>query len=260
MIARQGGPVRIVAIEPVQGALDMIEIGTQADVVRVLTHEILNSLTPVTSLAGTAAVLLSEEDPDVDEARLAVLTLARRAEGLRRFIDSYRAVARAPEPRRRQFKAAPFAAEIARLFQAEWLEHRLTMAADPIVEIDADPDLLAQVLINLMRNAAQAAGDGGVVALRIASDAQGRTTIEVEDNGAGIVEALRKDIFLPFFTTRAEGTGVGPADTGRAWMADRRRFWRPGRRIIPTHGQLIPEATAAVHRERRLHDGWPRFA
>lgn len=206
-LARLGEPVRVVAVEPIQTALDVVEVGTQTDLVRVLTHEILNSLTPVTSLAGTAAILLGEEEPDIAEARLAAVTLARRAEGLRRFIDSYRSVARLPEPRRRRFAAAPFAAELARLFAVEWIGHTLAVEVEPGLVLDADPDLLAQLLINLLRNAAQASerADGtGRVRL-----AMGAAAIVVEDDGPGIPAATRADVFLPFFTTRAAGTGIG---------------------------------------------------
>lgn len=210
-LERLGLHIRAVTVEPVQGALDTIEMAAQTDLVRVLTHEILNSLTPVTSLADTAATLLDAEPPDVPDARIAVTTLARRAEGLRHFIDSYRAVSHAPVLRRRRFAVAPFADELAKLFAAEWPAVPLTLEAQRDLALDADPDLLAQVLINLLRNAAQAA-------LRGTSDAWvrlgftnmgGRLWIEVEDSGAGVPANLRRDIFLPFFTTRAEGTGVG---------------------------------------------------
>lgn len=210
-LERLGTPVRVVMVEPIQATLDAAEVSAQTDLVRVLTHEILNSLTPVTSLAGTAAVLLGEEEPDIVEARLAVTTLARRAEGLRRFIDSYRAVARPPEPRRRRFEAEPFAAELARLFAVEWIDHRLAVQVEPGLVLDADPDLLAQALINLLRNAAQASNPPagrGHVRLTLRSHLGG-VLMEVEDDGAGVPEAMRGDIFLPFFTTRSTGTGVG---------------------------------------------------
>lgn len=212
VVARLGNPVRVVAVEPVQSALDAVEVGTQTDLVRVLTHEILNSLTPVTSLAGTTAVLLGEEEPDIAEARLATVTLAHRAESLRRFIDNYRSVARLPEPRRRRFAAQAFAAEIARLFRAEWVDHQLTVDVAPDLVLDADPDLLAQLLINLLRNAAQAteaSAERGEVRLGMTSTADAAAVITVEDNGAGIPEAARSDIFLPFFTTRPTGAGIG---------------------------------------------------
>lgn len=210
-LSRLGLRVRVVAIEPVQFTLDAAEVGAQTDLIRVLTHEILNSLTPITSLAGTAADLLAEKDPDIAEVRLAVGTLARRTEGMLRFIESYRAVARAPQPRRRIFAAAPFAAELARLFATEWTGHALRVEVDPAQMLDADPDLLAQAMINLLRNAAQATAgrNAPVVRLAIAASPGGGAQIDIEDNGAGVPDAVRADIFLPFFTTRADGSGVG---------------------------------------------------
>lgn len=210
-LERLGLRIRAVTVEPVQGTLDTVEMAAQTDLVRVLTHEILNSLTPVTSLAGTAEMLLDAEPPDVADARVAVTTLSRRAEGLRRFIDSYRAVSHAPALRRRSFEAGPFVAELAKLYAVEWVDVPLTLEIQPDIALDADPDLLAQVLINLLRNAAQAAHRGTAeqwVRLSL-SGVAGRIWIEVEDSGTGVPENLRRDIFLPFFTTRAEGTGVG---------------------------------------------------
>jgi len=215
-LERLGRRTRAVTVQPIQGTIDAVEMATQTDLVRVLTHEILNSLTPVTSLAGTAASLLDDPDlaadPRVADARTAVTTLARRAEGLGHFIEAYRAVARPPEVKRQRFAARPWADELARLFAAEGQEVALALSVVPAsLALDADPDLLAQVVINLLHNAAQAM-DGKVVNPRIALrlEAQGDSvSIEVEDNGPGVPSSLRQDVFLPFFTTRATGTGVG---------------------------------------------------
>ena len=189
-------------------------MAAQTALVRVLTHEILNSLTPVTSLAQTASGLLAEiDDPRLADARLAVSTLERRAEGLTRFINSYRRVASEPVIERKRFEAAPFAAEMARLFAAEWPGVPLDLElAPPNFTIDADPDLFAQAMINLLRNAAEAASahaEAPAVALHLERTGNGETLVTVTDNGPGVPTDLRRDIFLPFFTTRANGTGVG---------------------------------------------------
>jgi nitrogen fixation/metabolism regulation signal transduction histidine kinase len=233
LLERLGLPVRVVTVEPMQGTLDAVEMAAQTELVRVLTHEILNSLTPVTSLAGTAAVLLGEDPPDIDDARAAITTLARRAEGLRHFIESYRAVARAPDVRRRRFAARPFADELARLFTVDWPLIPFTANAPDGLMLDADPDLLAQVLINLLRNAAQASQRGDDepwVRLGMAARGDG-VRIEIEDSGPGVPENLRRDIFLPFFTTRAEGTGVG---------------LNLARQIVIAHGGTIDVDTGAA--------------
>jgi len=214
---RLGRRTSVITVQPVQGMLNAVEAAAQTDLVRVLTHEILNSLTPVTSLAETAAGLLQAPDlasePRVADARAAVVALARRASGLSHFIEAYRAVAKSPEVRRQRFLARPWAEDIVRIFGAEAataVPIALTVEPDDLA-LDADPDLLAQVVINLLRNARQAM-DGHTDTPRITLRMQpyGRAVLlEVEDRGPGIPPGLRHDIFLPFFTTRANGTGVG---------------------------------------------------
>ncbi|MEP9359853.1 ATP-binding protein [Sphingomonas sp. KR3-1] len=215
-LERLGRSIRAVTVQPIQGTLDAVEMAAQTDLVRVLTHEILNSLTPVTSLAATAADLLDDPDlaanPRIGDARAAVTTLARRAHGLGHFIEAYRAVAHTPEIKRQVFAAGPWAEQLGRIFAARAPGLPLAIEVRPArLEIDADPDLLAQVLINLLQNAGQAMAGrerAPALALRIFAD-RDALAIEVEDNGPGVPEGLRADVFLPFFTTRATGTGVG---------------------------------------------------
>ncbi|HEU4961578.1 MAG TPA: ATP-binding protein [Sphingomonas sp.] len=215
-VDRLGGRLRIVTIQPAQAAFDAIEMAAQTDLVRVLTHEILNSLTPIASLAQTAAGLLDDiddrDDPRLADAALAVATLARRAAGLERFVESYRAVAQTPEVRRQHFLARAWLDELLRLFVplSEGVMIESVVSPDDAA-IDADPDLLAQAVINLMKNAVEAAREKDraplvSIAIRASSSS---VMIEVCDNGAGVPRHLRRDIFLPFFTTRKGGIGIG---------------------------------------------------
>ena len=218
-VHRLGGSHRVITVQPIQEALNAVEIATQSDLVRVLTHEIMNSMTPVTSLARTAANLMTEADkgadPNIADARAAVETLARRADGVMHFVESYRQISRTPQVHRQLFVAAPFAGELERLFRADWPADRIgfEMSVDPgSMMLDADPDLLAQVLINLLRNGAEAAEAHAPeprVAVRFEAARGGGATIMVDDNGPGIAEEKRGEVFLPFFTTKLKGTGVG---------------------------------------------------
>lgn len=236
-LERLGRSIRAVTVQPIQGTLDAVEMAAQTDLVRVLTHEILNSLTPVTSLAATAADLLDDPElagnPRIGDARAAVSTLARRAHGLGHFIEAYRAVAHTPEIKRQTFAAGPWAGELGRIFATREPEMPLAIEVAPArLALDADPDLLAQVLINLLQNAAQAmAGQARPprLALRMFADHE-TLVIEVEDNGPGVPPGLRQDVFLPFFTTRATGTGVG---------------LNLARQIVVAHGGSIDVADAA---------------
>ena len=218
-VHRLGGTVKVVAVQPIQGELNAIEIAAQSDLIRVLTHEIMNSMTPVTSLAHSAATLMRELDangkPEVADARAAVETLSRRADGVMHFVESYRQISRAPQVRPRPIDVEAWGQELEALFRAgdgaEGVEFTLRLGGD-LPMLEADPDLMSQVLINLLRNAAEAARNHAEqprVSLTFLRTRSGRTQIEVEDNGAGVPEGLRQDIFLPFFTTKAKGTGVG---------------------------------------------------
>jgi nitrogen fixation/metabolism regulation signal transduction histidine kinase len=217
-VHRLGGTVRVVAVQPIQGELNAVELAAQSDIVRVLTHEIMNSMTPVTSLAHTAADLMAEADkgdPAVADARAAVETLARRADGVMGFVESYRQISRTPEVRRRLFEVLPWAQELQSLFRATEAGSsvRFDLEVSPeTLTTEVDPDLMCQVLLNLLKNGAEAAtghaSEPGL-SMRFTRTRGGRTQIEVADNGPGIPETLQQDIFLPFFTTKQKGTGVG---------------------------------------------------
>ena len=218
-VERGGAVWRIVSVQIIQRELNAAEIAVQTDLVRVLTHEIMNSMTPVTSLAASAAELMAEIDDGRDEAvgdaRLAVETLARRAEGIMHFVETYRTFSRAPEVKRRPFAVRPWADQLVRLFtatpQAAGVALDLTMA-DDLDLIDGDAHLLTQVVLNLMKNGAEAAaaqGDAPRLALSIAPLQAGRVCIAVSDNGPGVAANQVEDVFLPFFTTKRDGTGVG---------------------------------------------------
>ena len=216
-VARLDQPVTVLSILPVQSELGALEVAAQADLVRVLTHEIMNSLTPVTSLARTGAELVAtaaKKNNALADAKTATETVARRAEGILRFVESYREFAQAPDIHRRQFKARAWAEEIMHLALANAAERKIDarIEVEPkTMSLNADPELLAQALLNLLRNSIRATGDldPAIVVLSLVREPGGHFRIEVRDNGSGIPEDRREDIFLPFYTTHKGGSGVG---------------------------------------------------
>ena len=216
-VARLEGGVTVLSILPVQSELGALEIAAQADLVRVLTHEIMNSLTPVTSLAKSAAEMVAAAEArgvDLGDARIATETVARRSEGISRFVESYREFAQAPEVHRQPFPAKPWADEVMRLATASLgdrpIDARVEVTPETL-KINGDPEMLAQALLNLLRNAIRATGesDTPLVRLVVARQGRGQVRLEVRDNGPGIPEDRRDDIFLPFYTTHKGGSGVG---------------------------------------------------
>lgn len=217
-VERDGATWRIASVQIIQQELDQAEVAAQADLVRVLTHEIMNSLTPVTSLAASAARLMATiddgRDPVIADVHQAIGTLARRAEEVTHFVERYREFARAPVVDIAPFSAKAWAAEVTRLFRATPAAGAVRLdVALPASEhlIQADRALLTQIVLNLMKNAAEALDEAPTprIRLTIAALDGGRTRIAVIDNGPGIPGKYQTDVFLPFFTTKRHGTGVG---------------------------------------------------
>ncbi len=211
-VIRPQAPVRLVAIAPIGGELDAAEVAAQADLVRVLTHEIMNSMTPITSLARSAATLMGRiaaPDEHVRDARRAIDIVADRAEGLLGFVGSYRRYATLPLVARRRFDAAAWAQSIADLFReasfGRSVEVELAVRPEGL-HLNADPELLLQAALNLLKNAAEAGADRVMLSIEETAD---RVAILVQDNGPGIADDVRADMFLPFFTSKPTGTGIG---------------------------------------------------
>lgn len=209
---------KLISLQNIQVELEEKEAEAWQSLTRVLTHEIMNSLTPIASLAATAASMLpaggvaaSPRDQDIAEA---LQTIDRRSHGLMRFVHAYRSVALIPRP---QFKIFP----VTELFQRteKLLRDKLNRQGigfsaavePPSLEMTADPDLAEQVLLNLLLNAIEALGGTEKPRIQMTSrmNDRGRVLIEVSDNGPGIAREAREKIFIPFFTTKKEGSGIG---------------------------------------------------
>ena len=213
----------LVAMQDIQNELEEEEMKSWQNLIRVLTHEIMNSITPIASLASTAFGLLKDnqecEVPQtvnevMVDVRDAVNTIEKRSKGLLTFIENYRKLTRIPKP---DFKIVPIRDLFERVEQLmkDQLELKsidFTMQIDPeSLAITADAGLIEQVLINLCKNAVEAV-DGvrhPKIKLKAATDGLGNPVIKVKDNGRGISEEVAEKIFIPFFTTKQQGSGIG---------------------------------------------------
>jgi len=204
---RQGGrPHQFIMLADVSRALREEERTAWQRLIRVLGHEINNSLTPIHSLAERLGTLLRRSPPDGDlreDMQRGLEVIASRSEGLTRFLASYTRLARLPPPRLAPLSVPAWIARVVRL------ETRLAVHVDPgpDVTVNADGDQLDQLLINIVANAVDAAlGTGGGVRLRWSRHGD-RVTLTVEDDGPGLPETA--NLFVPFFTTKPGGTGIG---------------------------------------------------
>jgi nitrogen fixation/metabolism regulation signal transduction histidine kinase len=208
------GPARLVALADIEELLQARAIATLKDTLDVLSHEIMNSLTPVTSLAQSAQLLLA--DGDFGGADSALSVLERRASGLLRFVESYRDLARLPAPVMRSLDVAALMDDVKRLFNGHDQSAGVALDTSPAPEatVMGDPDLLVQALINLLLNAAHAAqtctfrSEPARVRLSITAS-EGRIRFDVSDNGPGLGALDPEAILKPFFTTRKGGAGIG---------------------------------------------------
>ena len=216
-----GAATRLVALMPVESELEAEALNAWRQLVHVLTHEIMNSLTPVASLSRTAADLLDEARAALPPAltqdlATALDAISRRAGSLVDFVGSYRSLSSVPAARPERVRLHALFARVHALVGSDWNErggHALFQVEPTSLELMADPGQLEQAIINLLKNALEACAHVSAPEVRVSARlARGaRLRIEVTDNGPGVADALAAHIFTPFFSTKKQGGGIGLA-------------------------------------------------
>lgn len=190
---------------------------------RVLTHEIMNSITPIVSLSETLLAYFQNKGVSKPTQDLTDLTIGKTIRGLKTiqsqgqnllyFTESYRQFSGLKQPASSLFSLTDLIQHIQMLYQEDLLRQHIVLSVDlfqPEISIYADKQMLSQVLINLLKNAIQAFTDQPNKRIEIAvSRTKKALLIKVTDNGPGIPSNLMEDIFIPFFTTKTKGTGIG---------------------------------------------------
>ncbi|MBS0331518.1 MAG: histidine kinase [Proteobacteria bacterium] len=217
-VSGAGGALRLAALTDIEAELQAAEAAALRELLQVLSHELMNALTPLASLAQSAVEALAEGGTaNLAVAKTSTEVIARRAEGLHRFVEAYRRLARLPPPAPRRIGLSALLAEAAQLFETRWgpLGVRLELTTPrPDILIRLDPDLTAQALLGLLTNAAEAALAGGRTppVVRLSGQVSGHgAAIKVGDNGPGVPPDQAAEIFRPFFTTKPQGAGIGLA-------------------------------------------------
>jgi nitrogen fixation/metabolism regulation signal transduction histidine kinase len=220
----RGENVKLISIQNIQSELEEKEMEAWQNLVRVLTHEIMNSVTPISSLAGIVeeelAPFISHENKDqlsheqLTDIHLSLQTISKRSDGLIHFVKEFRSLTSIPKPKPTQLHIRSLLEELTMLHKRELADNDVNLAISVYPDdltITADKSMIEQVLINLLRNAIQAFEDQDDKTIEIKSSVneKSRPVISVKDNGPGIdPEALEK-IFIPFFTTKKAGSGIG---------------------------------------------------
>lgn len=211
----QDGQFRIVVYQDINEAIDETETKAWHKLLRVLTHEIMNSIGPISSLAETLHSRLEqwEGDQDIDDLKLGIFTIKRRSEGLLQFAKSYRLINKVDQPQVADILLVQLFENIYQLLEPTLLQKNIDV--DLIIKntrmvLQADINLIEQVLINLLLNAIEAVKDQEEPYISLtALENSGHIQIKIQDNGAGMSSEIQEQIFTPFFTTKKTGTGVG---------------------------------------------------
>jgi len=183
------------------------------DLLRVLNHELMNALTPVASMSRSALDLIEDNTPgSIEQARKALERVVARTEGLVGFVESYRILTRLPPPDIAPVRLGPFIDEIAQEFRARWQTQGVILDTETSGDGDIAMDRVQMrlCLTNLLNNGAEAALDKPAPRVRLGAMAMPNgAAVSVEDSGGGVSPDLAETVFLPFYTTKATGTGVG---------------------------------------------------
>jgi len=179
--------------------------------IRVLTHEMMNSIAPIISLSDTIAEQANDEldQEKYEEMMAAMKSIHRRSKGLLDFVENYRKLTRIPMPVMRYFSVNELFKDIHELFATETIPISFFIRSVD-TKIYADRSLIEQVLINLLKNALDACRETSAPLVSVdAFSEKGKSVITVEDNGRGIVPEALDRVFVPFFTTKQGGSGIG---------------------------------------------------
>jgi nitrogen fixation/metabolism regulation signal transduction histidine kinase len=216
-----GEPIRIYSFQNIRQELESRELESWKKLIRVLRHEIMNSITPITTLTtaikrsfttnGNQKPMDQIDTSHIKDAVISAEVIEERSIGLISFVEKFRNITDLPKPVFKNFLVPELFERVSLLFQNVLLEKdiKLTISSEPELYLNADPRLLEQVLINLIKNAIEAIGSHGHIKIKAFRGENNKICLQVTDNGPGISAENLGNIFVPSFTTKENGMGVG---------------------------------------------------
>jgi nitrogen fixation/metabolism regulation signal transduction histidine kinase len=216
--------VNLVSLQNIRSELEEEEIEVWKKLISVLTHEIMNSVTPIKSLTNTVIKMYEKErsfslnnetgDKSSDDTLLALKAIQKRSKGLLSFVDTYRNLTKIPKPVFNDIELINFLSEIKILMDSELQASNILLITEVgpgCQKLLADEKLITQLFINLIKNSVHAIGNkkNGKIQIRAFKSLQSETIIQVADNGSGIPPDLIDKVIIPFFTTKEHGSGIG---------------------------------------------------
>ncbi|WP_329904627.1 sensor histidine kinase [Porphyromonas pogonae] len=213
----QGKRYRIFTLSNISSELEARETESWIRLIRVMTHEIMNSIAPISSISETLMQSLEDQDekPDVDTIAMGLDTIHTTSRGLLSFVEDYRKFSSVPLPEKTEFELMMLLKDVLSLQRRTMAEYHIENIMVDVPEdftVCADKNLLLQVLVNLVKNATEAVYAPEMIAvIRISAGihTDGNKYIEVANNGMAIPEEVLPNIFIPFFTTKEKGSGIG---------------------------------------------------
>ncbi|MCF3107458.1 HAMP domain-containing histidine kinase [Niabella sp. CC-SYL272] len=220
LFSTNGQTDKLISLQSIKGTLDETESVAWQKLLNVMTHEIMNSVAPISSLADTLKNQLEPKEPDAgtalidpEDLRLGLETIKKRSEGLQRFAITYRNLNKITKPVFKKVLVSDVFENLQNLMQPTLDQKKIQLDVilkDPFLSIQADVNLIDQVLINLMTNAIEAVKmqPAPQIVLSAFSN-EDRPYIKIADNGVGIPNEIAEQVFIPFFSTRKNGNGIG---------------------------------------------------
>jgi signal transduction histidine kinase len=221
---QKGNHLKIVSFQDIESELNEKELLSWHQLIRVLTHEINNSITPITSLAGSLEKLYHKNEHEIikkqdiseeiiEKTSEGLNVISKRGKGLINFVNNYKQIASLKQLDIETIKVAELFYNLELLMKDKLSEKNIDLQIDIIpfdLEVNADKKYIEQISINLLKNSLEAVNEkNGKIKLSGYKTKNGKTILEIKDNGKGIAPELIDQIFIPFFTTKEKGSGIG---------------------------------------------------